>query len=175
MGRNHFFRVSVIIGFIIVSIAATSWSAGTTRAMQTGTAQSLNASQDALARDIENNLIAPCCWNQPVSEHVSEVSDLIRTDVRNMVAEGKNRKEIMDHYVTLYGERILAVPPARGINVMAYAAPFAALFLGIWGLFSFRGKRRSSHTPSPAVLSASPQDNNRYEEIIEKELSELGD
>jgi cytochrome c-type biogenesis protein CcmH len=129
---------------------------------------------EALIRDIESNLIAPCCWTQPISEHPSEISDLIRTEVREMVAEGKSRDVILDYYVARYGERILAAPRARGINVLAYAAPFAALILGGGGLFLLRGKRRL-HAPAAAATSQLPPNDNRYNDIIEKELRELDD
>ena len=90
-----------------------------------------------------------------------------------MVAEGKSREAILDYYVARYGERILAAPRARGINVLAYIAPFMALVLGGCGLFLFRGKRRG-HAPAPASMPL-PRDNSRYYEIIEKELRELDD
>ena len=137
-------------------------------------AQSLISSQSAFVRDIENNLIAPCCWNQPISEHPSEISDFMRAEVRDMVAEGKNRDEILDYYVAKYGERILAAPRARGVNALAYVAPFTALILGGWSLFLFRGKKRV-HAPPGADPSQSPEDNSRYYNIIEKELRELDD
>ena len=138
-------------------------------------AATLSPSAAALARDIENNLIAPCCWTQPVSEHPSEVSDLIRSEVRAMVAEGKSRSEILDYYVAKYGERILAAPRARGINVLAYAAPFAALILGGLALFFLFGGKRRVHAPAAAAPLTPPIDVGRYNDIIEKELRELDD
>ena len=137
-------------------------------------AVSQNSNSAALVRDIENNLIAPCCWNQPISEHPSEISDLMRAEVRAMVAEGKSRGEILDYYVAKYGERILAAPRARGVNVLAYIAPFAALILGGLCLFLFGGKRRVC-APAIAVPSTTQQDDGRYYDIIEKELRELDD
>ena len=127
----------------------------------------------ALVRNIENNLIAPCCWTQPISEHPSEVSDLMRSEIRTMVAEGKSRDEILDYYVAKYGERILAAPRARGVNVLAYAAPFTALILGgVTLFFIFSGKRRVIATATAATLPP-PLNDDRYYEIVEKELKEL--
>ena len=71
------------------------------------------------AREIEDSLIAPCCWSQPVSQHYSEVTDQIRLEVRAMVEAGKSRDEILDYYVAEYGERILAAPRAEGFNALA--------------------------------------------------------
>jgi cytochrome c-type biogenesis protein CcmH len=124
----------------------------------------------ALIRDIENNLIAPCCWNQPISEHYSEVSEQMRKEVRTMVAQGKSRDEILDYYVAKYGERILATPRPKGINTLAYILPWAALILGAWGLFMILKKRR---LPAPAPVATQTASDERYSDIVEKELKDL--
>ncbi len=122
-----------------------------------------------LAREIEDNLIAPCCWSQPVSQHYSEVAEQIRNEVRAMVAEGKSRDEILDHYVAQYGERILAAPRAKGFNILAYVLPWAALIFGIWILIVLM-KRLRSPAPSPAPADVP---NEHYASRIEKEMKEF--
>jgi cytochrome c-type biogenesis protein CcmH len=123
------------------------------------------------AREIEDNLIAPCCWSQPVSQHYSEVAEQIRKEVREMVAAGKSRDEILDYYVAKYGERILAAPRARGFNSLAYILPWAALMVGAWLLFLLLKKLRS---PAPSPVPTSLPD-SRYASVIEKEIKELED
>jgi cytochrome c-type biogenesis protein CcmH len=128
--------------------------------------------QDAeKAREIEDNLIAPCCWSQPVSQHYSEAADQIRKEVREMVAAGKGRDEILDYYVAKYGERILAAPRAKGFNALAYILPWAALPLGAWLLVILLKKLRS---PAPSPVPASLPD-TRYASVIEKEMKEMED
>jgi len=175
MALNFFFRFVRIVFLATAVFPAALWLSKPARMPDAAAAQSLTASQATLVRDIENNLIAPCCWNQPISEHHSDISDLMRSEVREMVAEGKSREAILDYYVARYGERILAAPRARGINVLAYVAPFAALILGICGLFLFRGKR-SVVAPAPtSTVMPPPRDSSHYYDIIEKELRELDD
>ncbi len=38
----------------------------------------LTAEKAREIREIEDNLIAPCCWSQPVSQHYSEEAEQIR-------------------------------------------------------------------------------------------------
>jgi cytochrome c-type biogenesis protein CcmH len=128
-------------------------------------------SSEALIRDLEANIIAPCCWSQPVSQHYSEVSDQIRKEIRAMVAEGKSRDEIMDFYVAKYGERILATPRPQGFNVLAYILPWAALLLGAGLLFMLIKRLRA---PAPAKGAAATPD-PRYSSIVEKEMKEFED
>jgi len=120
-------------------------------------------------REIEDNLIAPCCWSQPVSQHDSEIAQQIRNEVSSMVAAGKTRDEILNFYVARYGERILVTPRAKGFNALVYILPWAALPLGAWVLILLLRKLRSP-VPSPAP---SPVADSRYDSVIEKEMREL--
>ena len=122
-----------------------------------------------MEREIEDSLIAPCCWSQPVSQHYSEAADQIRKEVHEMVAAGKSRDEILDHYVAQYGERILAAPRVKGFNLLAYILPWAALILGAWLLIALLKKLR---TPAPAP-SSSPLPDARYTAAVEKEIKDL--
>jgi cytochrome c-type biogenesis protein CcmH len=122
-----------------------------------------------LVREIEDNLIAPCCWSQPVSQHYSAVAEQIRTEVRAMVAQGMTRDEILDHYVAQYGERILASPRAEGFNMLAYVLPWAALLFGAWLLIVLI-KRLRSPAPSPTPVDVPYA---RYASRIEREMKEF--
>ncbi len=120
-------------------------------------------------REILDNLIAPCCWSQPVSQHYSKEAEQVRQEVHAMVADGKSRDEILNYYVARYGERILASPRARGFNVLAYVLPWTALILGAWFLLILLKKlRRPAAAPTP-----SPLPNARYASVIEKEMKDL--
>jgi cytochrome c-type biogenesis protein CcmH len=90
----------------------------------------LGPAQEKEAKEIENLLIAPCCWRQPVSSHYSPAADKIRVDVRQKLESGLGRQEIVQAYVAEYGDRILAKPPARGFNYLAYVMPFVFLAAG---------------------------------------------
>lgn len=129
------------------------------------------AGNERLIREIEDTLIAPCCWNQPISQHYSEVSEQMRREVRAMVAAGQTKRDILDHFVARYGERILATPRARGINALAYLLPWAALIAGGGYLFLLLRKRRRS---APAAPTAPPLPADaRFDAVIEQELKEL--
>lgn len=123
------------------------------------------------AREIEDDLIAPCCWTQPVSQHYSEAAEEIRQGVREMVAAGKTREEILDYYVSIYGERILATPRARGFNILVYIMPWVAFILGTWLLVMILRKLRAPRAIESPAKSALPD--ACYSAVIEKELKDL--
>jgi len=124
------------------------------------------------ARRIEKNLIAPCCWNQPVAQHYSAAAAQIKQEVRQMLAQGKSEREILDHYVSLYGERILASPRAEGFNLLVWVLPWVSLGLGAVLLVVFLRKWRQR---SP-VLRQAPAGGiieTKYSARMERELRDL--
>lgn len=84
--------------------------------------------RERLAKQIETELIAPCCWSQQVSVHDSPAATEIRADIRRRLAEGQTHDDILDAYVAEHSQRILAVPRASGFNYLLFAAPPLLLF-----------------------------------------------
>ena len=94
-----FFRIVIVSVFTLVSV-----SSGIS-------ADTLNSSQAARYNKLTHELIAPCCFREPIAIHRSEQSLQMLEEVRVLVAEGKSEKEIKAIYVERYGTRILADPP----------------------------------------------------------------
>jgi cytochrome c-type biogenesis protein CcmH len=81
------------------------------------------------ARQLEQMLIAPCCFSQQVSLHQSEAAAEVKRDVRQRLAAGETRQQILDAYVAQYGKRILVEPPAEGFDRILYVLPPLGLIL----------------------------------------------
>lgn len=132
-----------------------------------GLALAATEAQEALITELEHSLIAPCCWSGTVYDHGH--SQLER-EIRQMVEDGRTKKEIMDHYVAQYGERILATPVASGFNLMAWITPILIALIGI-ALFA-----NYLRTPRQAVpVRAKPKSDFKvpHDEQIERELKAL--
>jgi cytochrome c-type biogenesis protein CcmH len=125
------------------------------------------------AYELEAMLIAPCCWSQPVSQHYSEAADQIRREVREFLAAGKSKQEILDYYVSKYGERILASPRPRGFNLLAYVLPWVFLLAGMTIVVIFL-KKRTLLLPDkqPFDAARSPLD-EQYARRVESEIRDL--
>lgn len=163
MRRPFWWGVSAVVWVVLVLLMS-----GAVYAEGALTGEAL----DEKAREIDNMLMAPCCWTQPVSKHYSGVATEIRQGIRKMLAEGKTQQEILDFYVAKYGKRILSMPPAQGFDLMAYVSPVLFLALGGWGLVAVirRLKRgRLAESPEAAPVSAVKDE---YAERLERELRE---
>jgi len=119
-----------------------------------------------LATDIKRSLISPCCWAGTVYDldHNPEMEELIN----QFISQGKTKQEILEYYIGLYGERILAVPIAKGFNIMVWVTPILAGMIGITFLFFFL--RTPNDIPSSVISTPSEVP---FDDEIEKELQKM--
>ena len=59
-------------------------------------------------------LMCPVCPAETIDQAQVEISFQMRAVVREMLAEGRTREEILDYFVDRYGADILAAPPKVG-------------------------------------------------------------
>ena len=131
--------------------------------------QALAQDKENVARCIEGELMAPCCWAEPVSQHLSPIAEEMRREIRALLAAGKSEQEILDIYVARYGERILTTPPARGFNLLVYILPWVIALAGMAGVV-FVLRRWLALRPA---ASATPAADGRYADRINRELRDL--
>jgi len=117
-----------------------------------------SASQRGTIRNIETRLMAPCCYTQMIDVHESEIAQQMRSEVTEMVMEGKSEPEILTYYKTEYGESILAVPDGR-TGTVAFAIPI--IVLPTAALLLFAGIRKRG--------SVRPQLDRRFQNGLEPE------
>ena len=124
------------------------------------------------ARELEHLLIAPCCWRQPVADHLSAEADELRRGIHALLEAGKTRQEILDFYVAQYGPAILAKPPYRGFGLLGYVLPgvFVLLLGGLLWRFLARSRHAALVEPEPRPAPAKDQ---RYAAQLDQELREL--
>lgn len=83
--------------------------------------------------DIEESLTCQCGCGLTVHRcnHVNCPSALpLRQEIREQVALGKKKEEILAYFEAKYGEKILSAPVLRGFNILAWITPFLALAVG---------------------------------------------
>jgi cytochrome c-type biogenesis protein CcmH len=91
-----------------------------------------SAAQHARVQVLEGKLLAPCCYQETVGRHQSEVAVKMRVEIARMVAEGKSDAEILDRYTQQYGARVIAdFAPTPG---WAHLVPWVLVLLGAAGL-----------------------------------------
>lgn len=94
------------------------------------TTAGLTPQQTKTVKKVEDSLVAPCCYEQSIALHMSDVAERMRHEVTQMVAEGMSEQQILDHYKAIYGERILIVPDGVAGDV-SYVFPVVFSLAGV--------------------------------------------
>jgi cytochrome c-type biogenesis protein CcmH len=88
--------------------------------------RALTRSESERYEKLTHELIAPCCWREPIAIHRSEEALQMLNEVEQLVLAGRSEQEIKAIYVARYGVRILADPPGKA-GQWLYVVPFALL------------------------------------------------
>jgi cytochrome c-type biogenesis protein CcmH len=110
------------------------------------------------AKYVEGRLLAPCCYQQTLDIHESELATALRVEIDGRVARGESAAAIEEDMVARYGERVRAVPkgaePRGAITIVGGLAVLAS-FLGMLGLVRRWSRRSSKVSLEPARPGAS--------------------
>ncbi|MEE8469843.1 MAG: cytochrome c-type biogenesis protein CcmH, partial [Dehalococcoidia bacterium] len=82
---------------------------------------------DVLAQDIYRNLMCPLCPGQTIEQSQSELSAQMRFVVREKLAQGETREEILQFFVERYGESVLAAPAKSGFSLIVWLTPILGI------------------------------------------------
>lgn len=108
---------------------------------------------ESQAQGIDRMIMCPVCPAETIDQAQVEISFQMRAVVREMLADGKERDEILDFFVERYGKDILAAPPKTGANLVAWLAPVGGFGAGLVAVFLII---RSMSRQRPALLSVQP-------------------
>ena len=127
--------------------------------------------REQIAALVEEQLIAPCCWRAPLSQHYSGTAERMKEDLRQMLANGRTQEEILDHYKAMYGERILSSPPNAGFNRLAYLFTPLMFLVGAGVIFITLRRWRTGRLNRGDSKGAVSLDNDpRHRDRIDAEL-----
>lgn len=113
------------------------------------------SAQESAWQEIAGELMSPACPGRTLlnctSEHAGQWQELIR----QKIAQGVPKNEIMQYFINIGGEEVLASPPKRGFTLTVWLLPAFALVngAGLIILLTTRWVRRPhsrERGPSPA-------------------------
>jgi cytochrome c-type biogenesis protein CcmH len=124
--------------------------------------------------DIQNNLMCVAC-HEPLAVAQSQEAFSERAYVRELIAQGLTKKQILNQMVSQYGEEVLSKPPAKGFNLLIYVLPPVLLATGILTLVLTLPKwrqraRQAAATPLESKPPLDPEDAKRLDEDLSRHL-----
>ena len=131
----------------------------------------------ATVGDISKQLICQCGCTMVLSNctHAEcAVREAMVALIEQKLAQGQSEEQIIQFFVAQYGEQVLAAPPKRGFNLMAWVTPFVALLFGGGVIYIALKKwvRRGRLSQTYAMTEANEED-EKYQRQLKKELQEF--
>ncbi len=105
------------------------------------------------------------CQNLSVGDSPSEMANQMRVVIRERLAAGESREQVIQYFVDKYGDWILLAPPRRGFTLLVWIFPYIAVGIGliIVGYFLRTWTRRSSVAPPKVVVDPTMSERIRRE------------
>ncbi len=127
------------------------------------------ATARASFNDVENALMCDTC-NVPLNIAQSGRADQERQEIRDLIARGLTKQQILDRFRTEYGPNVIAKPEGGGAAFASWAVPIALLAAALAGialLLPRWRRRRSAGAGAPALgPELSTADSNRLEQDL---------
>ncbi|MPZ13651.1 MAG: cytochrome c-type biogenesis protein CcmH [Chloroflexi bacterium] len=126
---------------------------------------------DEEARTIAKQLQCPVCEGISVADSPSPLATQMREVIREKLAAGEGREEILRYFAERYGETVLGSPPIRGFTAIAWVMPYLGLLAAVG--FVVWAVRRRSGDPLPKE-SVDPS-LDRYVEEVDRVFNRVRD
>jgi cytochrome c-type biogenesis protein CcmH len=166
---------------LVAAALALSLSIGSARAdsqaaehhVEEGPAERLGYVEGATT--LEMRLLAPCCWNQTLDMHGSEVASELRREIRKRLSAGESSQAIEADIVMRYGEKIRAVPPNSPLGKTASILAITMGAAGIGAIFLLLRWRRRSALAAAEEEKSTPKKAKRdqLDDRIDAELDRM--
>ena len=123
------------------------------------------------AQSIDKSLLCPVCPAETIDQAQVELSRQMRRIVREMLAQGADRDEILGFFVDRYGPQVLAAPPKSGANLLAWILPVVGVLAALAAVFAIIRSMASHGRGAMATEPALDDELDAYLDVIDRELT----
>ena len=81
-------------------------------------------------QDIAGDLMSPACPGRTLLNCISSQAEQWRELIRQKLVQGESKQQIMQYFVEMRGEEVLAAPPKRGFGLAAWLFPLLVMVNG---------------------------------------------
>ena len=82
------------------------------------------------AKALDKQLICPVCPGETLHQSQAGLARDMRAIIRERLAGGESEEDIVNYFVSVYGESVLAAPPKSGFALTAWVLPPLAMLAG---------------------------------------------
>lgn len=105
--------------------------------------------------DLEGEVMCPVC-NTTLDQSSSPAARQIKSFISQRIAAGDSKDQIKDRLVADYGPQILAAPPKKGFDLLAWLLPLVGVLGGALVLAALAWRWSRVREPTPPVARLDP-------------------
>lgn len=180
MGIGMHRRLIALIGLALLLAGGSLLLAGGSLALAQGGEGDTPPVREVTADEVNalsRELYCPVCENIPLDVCGTEACNRWRAQVRSLLEEGKTDEEVIDYFVTQFGEAVVATPRDPFLSFFSWVVPVASVVigLGIVGIVLLNWRSRNEQLKA----GADPDDerpvneDDDYRNRLERELRNL--
>ena len=131
----------------------------------------------AMVADISKQLVCQCGCNMVLlncSHAECSSRESMTALIVQQIEQGQSEEQIIQLFVTQYGEQVLTEPPKRGFNLMAWITPFAAILAG-GGVIYVALKKWVRRGGQIKIAVDDEEGDEEYRYRLDQELAEFSD
>jgi cytochrome c-type biogenesis protein CcmH len=121
--------------------------------------------------DLEDEIVCPACGTT-LDQSNSEIARQMKAFITRRIAAGDSKAEIKASLVDEFGEAVLAAPPRRGFNLLAWVLPIAGILLAAAVLGVAAWRWRSAREPEPPAVDPRTNGHAALDPELERRLDE---
>lgn len=163
-------RRSLLLCIAVIAIVGSIWSYMLITAPPQGTL-------DQRVHDVASQLKCLVCQGESVADSPATLSQQMRALIRQQLQSGKSEQEVIQYFVSRYGDRILWSPPWQGFTLLAWFVPIGLLLAGVLLLFFIlRNWQTQANIKTREHGAVEPEEIDagelaQYRQELEKELA----
>jgi cytochrome c-type biogenesis protein CcmH len=123
--------------------------------------------------DVAARMYCPICEMEPLHTCRAQTCIDWREEIRDQLADGRSEEQIINYFVSSYGERVVGIPEDNGLRLFSLAGPIAVslLALGI-GVYTFRRWQadNATYAPQPIIETTNDGGDDDYRSRLENDL-----
>lgn len=127
--------------------------------------------------DVAKKMNCPTCQSLNLADCRTQTCDQWRSQIKDLLATGMSKQEVLDWYISRYGEEVLQEPPTHGVGLYVWILPVIGLVVGAGWLGFILKKWSAGRQAEPAgtIDSESPdaESADDYLNQVEQDLKEL--
>lgn len=113
--------------------------------------------QEQRFRNLIEELRCPKCQNQSISDSDADIAQDMREQVAEMLREGRSDEEIVQFFVTRYGDFVTYKPPVNAETMILWAGPGVVFVIGLMLVLL---QIRRARARAPVIEQETEKDND---------------